>query len=200
MRLFDFTAFMLLLACSYEQEAVNSTLPGPLSVNTADSSSITTQGLPQPNDSIEVRWEYRFADQRIFEVHRYLHGQKHGLQLLYALNESPRPKFMELYDHGNRIWGMFPSADVDFTLSEGRFLKGVILHVDSAFIKAPFDSTRIWYEGSFIRVAGKTTPVGEHRIFDERGGLVIEVSYDDTCDSTSSNKRPLKITRLTQEH
>jgi len=132
----------------------------------------------------------------MFEINRYLNGQKHGFQLLYDLNTSLRPKFMEFYHHGTRIWSMFPSADVDYTLSEGRFLKGVILNVDSAFVRAPFDSTLVWYEGAFVRTAGTTVPIGVHRIFNEKGELTIEALYHNSREPIRPKKHPQRIIRM----
>ena len=81
-------------------------------------------------------------------------------------------------------------------MDHGRFLKGVALGVDSAFIRSPFDSTITWYEGAFVKVEGMWVPMGTHRIYDEQGSLLMEVVYDYTRESSAiGSKRPLRINR-----
>lgn len=158
-------------------------------------------GTAQSNAPVvEVKREYRFADRKMFEINRYVRGAKHGIQLLYDLNTSVRPKYSSFYDRGKFIWGMYPSADVDYTLEHGTFLKGQALGVDSTIIRAPFDSTTIWYEGVFVRVDGRPMPVDLHRIFNENGTLRLEVEYDQLKHSESvGRKRPINIRRIVPE-
>lgn len=115
----------------------------------------------------------------MFEVNRYVRKAKSGVQLLYDLNTSSRPKYLSYYENGVFLWGTYPSADVDYTLKHGEFVKGVALGLDSAMIRSPFDSTTIWYEGVFVKIDGVPRPIGLHRIYDETGALKIEVEHGD---------------------
>lgn len=160
---------------------------------------VTDQVTPAGGDTVtEVRREYPFADRRMFEVNRYQGGRKHGIQLLYDLNTSKRPKYMALYADGLRLWTLYPSADVDLSLEHGRLVKGVGLGVDSIHIQAPFDSTGLWYEGLFLRVDGFPTPMGTHRIFDEQGNLRYVLEYDLSRGPHPPSKRPIRVTRSSE--
>lgn len=168
--------------CAEPVEMTSEIVDGPLEVD-----------VRQQSGAVQVLREYRFADRKMFEINRYLQGKQHGIQLLYDLNTSKRPKYMTYLEHGERLWLLFPSADVDHTLDDGSFVKGVVLSVDSAFIRAPFDSTVMWYEGSFVRVNGRAVPVGGHRIYDEQGSLTFELTYDLSHGPT--DKQPLQVER-----
>jgi hypothetical protein len=160
-------------------------------------SSDTSPRIPElVTPAIAVRKEFRFADRKMFEINRYVNGAKHGVQLLYDLNTSVRPKYLEYYQDGRFIWGTYPSADVDYTLEHGTFLKGLALGVDSVFVRAPFDSTTIWYEGTFVRINGMPTPMGIHRVYDEKGMVRMEVEYDSSrVHEGIGRKRPSVIRR-----
>jgi len=104
---------------------------------------------------------------------QYINGTKHGYEQFFNLNESPEAKCLKYYQNDSLLWTMFPSADIT-TFSSGELAKGIVCYSDSIYVKAPYSTGTIWYEGLFIN--GKER--GTHLRYYKSGEVHLLSNYD----------------------
>ena len=148
------------------------------------------------NDTLNgLEISYPHGDSRTRIETSYLKGKRHGYVKEYSLKGSSRPKWMSFYQEGVRLWMLFPSSDIDYTLSEGFFIKGFQIFSDSVNIIAPYDNGNIWYEGTFVR----NRRVGLHKIYYQNNKVkwlidctnpveTIRVNYSENGDTLAVEK------------
>ena len=113
-------------------------------------------------------------EQTYFTEGNYLNGKLDGY--IKTFNErSKEPKFLDYYENGERVWLMFPSADIE--IMSDKLIKGIIIseNFDRVYVKAPYNNGNIWYEGEFITPHLK---IGVHKIYFPSGKLKFEIDYD----------------------
>lgn len=136
--------------------------------------------IAHPVSDTVIKKVYPYADRTMFIVERYVNGQPFGFHREYNKRLGELPVFTRSYDEQGKAWGMFPLASAPYSQKTGKLLKTCSSNRDSVYVRCPFDSTTIWYEGAFVSFRNSMFPLGTHRVYYESGKLHFELEYDTT--------------------
>ena len=109
----------------------------------------------------------------------YKIGKREGI-FYYWYTYRQKALAVTYYINDSVAWQGYPAANEKYLIP----LKHFHINVDTAFIRAPYEPGKIWYEGNFCLRQIKsgsnfksTTPIGVHKIYFRNGVLKGIVDY-----------------------
>ena len=103
----------------------------------------------------------------------YEHGKRHGYYLHYQ-PDSTVARFVVYYQNDTAIWHGFPSELALYFIP----IKGFSSEIDSVYVKVPYVSGNLMYEGWVKNNKNnQTVPIREHKVYFESGKLQAKIDY-----------------------
>lgn len=105
----------------------------------------------------------------------YEHGKRHGYYLHYQ-PDSTVARFVVYYQNDTAIWHGFPSELVLYFIP----IKGFSSEIDSVYVKVPYVSGNLMYEGWVKNDSEYNThAIGLHKLYYETGQLKAWINYSE---------------------
>lgn len=101
---------------------------------------------------------------------------KMGIRDGYFLQYSPdsiAAQFVTFWEQNEKKWSAFPWELCHLM----RPLKGFITEQDTSYIKVPYNSGTLLYEGLIVRNNKEILPTGIHKVYYKAGGIKATIDY-----------------------